>query len=73
MNLEIMDDPLEVTDEECRQIFEMLRLEIVVLTEHEREEAVDRYWGAPNFSTTYNEGLPAFSTGCLTSVTRFFS
>lgn len=43
MKLKIMDDPPKVTDEECRQIFEMLRLEIVVLTEHEREEAVDRY------------------------------
>jgi len=30
-------------------------------------------WVAPIFSTTYNERLPAFSTGCLTSVTRFFS
>jgi len=30
-------------------------------------------WGAPNFSTTYNERLPAFSTGCLTSVTWVFS
>ena len=27
----------------------------------------------PNFSTTYNERLPAFTTGCLTSVTWFFS
>ena len=30
-------------------------------------------WGAPIFSTTYNERHPAFSTGCLTSVTWFFS
>jgi len=30
-------------------------------------------WGAPIISTTYNERLPAFSTGCLTSVIWFFS
>ena len=32
-----------------------------------------RLWGAPNISTTYNERLPAFSTGCLASFTWFFS
>jgi len=31
------------------------------------------YWGAPVFSTTYNERLPAFSTGCLTPFIWFFS
>lgn len=30
-------------------------------------------WGAPIFSTTYNERLPAFSASRLTSVARFFS
>jgi len=30
-------------------------------------------WGAPIFSTTYNDRLPAFSSGCLTSVTWLFS
>jgi len=43
MKLDIIDDPLEVTDEGCRHIFEMLRLEIMVLTKQEREEAADRY------------------------------
>jgi hypothetical protein len=43
MKLDILDDPLEVTDEGCRQIFEMLRLEIKVLTKQEREEAADMY------------------------------
>ena len=31
------------------------------------------YWGAPVFSATYNERLPAFSTGCLTPFIWFFS
>ncbi len=31
----------------------------------------DEEWGAPIFSTTYNERLPAFSTGCLTPSTWF--
>jgi len=33
----------------------------------------EQVWGAPIISTTYNERLPAFSTGCLTSVIWFFS
>jgi hypothetical protein len=44
MKLDIIGDPLRITDEGYRHIFEMLRLEIKVLTKQEREEAAGRYY-----------------------------
>ena len=38
-----------------------------------RNKPCSGIWGAPVFSTTYNERLPAFSTGCLTPFIWFFS
>jgi len=48
-------------------------LECVAVAQDGEEAVALAKWGAPVFSTTYNERLPAFSTGCLTPFIWFFS